>query len=268
MDKVAIIGTYHFIGFNLCEKLLEEGIEVYGCRFFDDSSEEFMEDKQLLIGRNANFKEVMFKEENEQEELDESTIVIFSFYDLYFSIKEKSFNSFLSYLTRLTNKQSGRRIVILLPLDLLGLLPNEIKSRVNQLKSQNVILQAVYLPTVYGPWQSSFFIFQQYLLRDLGHLPKLDQRENTTDAIYIKDLVEKLLQLIHSPDNNDVVIESGKENQWEKGIEYLQVKELSLDEVKMTPKKINQNIKVITIDSITSIESGLEHQKQHLSKLL
>ncbi len=30
MDKVIVVGTYEFIGFELCLRLLEQGIEVIG----------------------------------------------------------------------------------------------------------------------------------------------------------------------------------------------------------------------------------------------
>ena len=57
MDKAIIVGVYEFIGFHLCEALLQEGIEVYGVNLPIDTSDHVVDEKRLLIGRNSNFQE-------------------------------------------------------------------------------------------------------------------------------------------------------------------------------------------------------------------
>jgi hypothetical protein len=272
MDKVAIFGTYHFLGFNLCEKMLEEGIEVVGYRFCDDDKEEYIEHKQFLIGRNANFTEKILTSEDEYlfETTDESTtILIFSFYDLYFSTKEMSYTYIQNFLTKHISTKSYARIIILFPIEFLKSMPKAILSKINQLKGQSIKIQAIYLPTIYGPWQSSLFMFQQYLLKNQDKRPKLDHRENTTDAIYIKDVVDKILRIIDSLEASDLVIKSGKLDQWKKGIQYLQAEDLiSWSEVQENNNSSDEEIKVLTIDNGEKIETGLEIQKKHTLKLL
>ncbi|WP_226530458.1 hypothetical protein [Metabacillus niabensis] len=58
--RVMVFGAQSHIGFAICEKLLEEGIEV--CGIFLDSTSEMrkllLEERMLLIGRNALFHEL------------------------------------------------------------------------------------------------------------------------------------------------------------------------------------------------------------------
>ncbi|WP_368658597.1 hypothetical protein AB3Z07_04610 [Metabacillus halosaccharovorans] len=58
--RVMVFGAQSHIGFAICEKLLEEGIEV--CGIFLDSSSKMrkllLEERMLLIGRNALFHEL------------------------------------------------------------------------------------------------------------------------------------------------------------------------------------------------------------------
>ena len=57
MDKVIIVGTYEFIGFQLCLSLLEQGREVIGIHLNTNSKDPFLEEKRFEIGRNSNFTE-------------------------------------------------------------------------------------------------------------------------------------------------------------------------------------------------------------------
>ena len=56
MDKAIIVGVYEFIGFHLCEALLQEGIEVYGVDLPIDTSDHVVNEKRILIGINSNFQ--------------------------------------------------------------------------------------------------------------------------------------------------------------------------------------------------------------------
>ena len=83
MDKAIIVGVYEFIGFHLCETLLQEGMEVYGVDLPIDTSDHVVDEKRLLIGRNSNFQE---KDESFFSSFDfsqEDTFIFLDYYSFY-----------------------------------------------------------------------------------------------------------------------------------------------------------------------------------------
>ncbi|WP_428911372.1 hypothetical protein [Niallia sp. Krafla_26] len=86
MDKAVIVGTYEFIGYHLCEVLLQEGIEVYGVHIPINTSEAMVDDKRLFIGRNSNFIE---KDETFLEHLPKDMFLFIDFYSFYVNSREK-----------------------------------------------------------------------------------------------------------------------------------------------------------------------------------
>lgn len=276
MDKVIIFGTYHFLGFSLCEKLLEEGIEVCGYRFDDNKNEEFLEEKKLLIGRNANFEEREYGNFKKEKLIDESLksekVIVISFYDLYFALKGSIFhtlNKVIEYIKMAENYYSNFKLICLFPINYLNDFPTKLKDSIDLIKKKNITVQSIYLPTIFGPWQSSTFLFQQFLLKEYQKaVPKLDIRESTDDAIYITDVIETIFQLMHSADSADLLIQSSNGKQWIKGAEHFKWEGAVNHQHSIEVKLIEENIKLINLKDNTSIEDGIEQQKRHLARLL
>jgi hypothetical protein len=274
MDRVTIYGTYHFIGFSLCEGFLEKGIRVYGYRF-EQENEEFLDEKKMSIGRNANFQEknIVGKDIEIEEVLDdEKTVIVLSLYDLYFSDMENPIPYFENLLIDMLKRYEDipiEKLVCLLPINFLYDPLNSLRLKFNEMKENKIQIQEIYLPTVFGPWQPSVFLYQQFLTKDyLNREPLLNDREATLDAIYIKDAIEEIIQLIFSAENNIVQIQSKTSEQWLKGAQHLQLKDLG--EINRLEKEMfsEENVNIIRLKESISIEEGLEIQKKHLSRLI
>lgn len=274
MDKVIIYGTYHFLGFNLCEKLLDEGIQVDGYRLNEAISEDFLEEKKFLIGRNANFVEKIVGDlevSSSEDSFISETIIVISFYDMFFSLEENPFHTFEKIIRNISKQYSHAshvKLLCLFPIDFIQEIPKSILEQVNLIKGKQIPLQIIYIPTVFGPWQPSVFLFQQYLLKEyLKAEPKLDKRESTIDAIYITDIIDTIIQLINSNEKNDCLIQSSSEGQWVKGAQHLKLKETNTKIHPMNGQTDSKTIKIIKVKESMSIIEGLEQQKRHLSRL-
>src|SRR3954451_16586198 len=89
MDKAIIFGIYDFVSFHACKALLNKGVEVTGVHLHDIYKHQFLEEKRLEVGRNANYNELSVSEwEKSQKEDDIKTTFIFSIYDLFMLNKE------------------------------------------------------------------------------------------------------------------------------------------------------------------------------------
>jgi hypothetical protein len=274
MDKVIIYGTYHFLGFSLCEKLLDEGIQVCGFRLTEEISEDFLEEKKYLIGRNANFEEKMVGSEAVtfmEDSLKSDMIIVISFYDIYYSIDENPFLILEKILMNINNQYSDSphvKVIILFPTEFIKDIPEAVNRQFNHLKEKKLKVQKIYIPTVFGPWQPSVFLFQQFLLKEfLKAEPKLDKRETTSDAIYIKDLIDMIIKLMDSTETNDYLIQSHSSGQWYKGAEHLKL-ELDTNKQAINGLTASDTIKIMKVKESISIIEGLEQQKKHLSRLL
>ncbi|MHC0036708.1 hypothetical protein [Pseudoneobacillus sp. C159] len=267
MDKVVIFGIYHFLGFNLCQEFLEAGIEVQGYRWSEDCIEEHLEEKRLLIGRNANFTEKRL--DDFVEEIETSMIV--SYYDLYYSKKVNPISLFEQY-TALNNRNhhlAKKHIVFLLPIVFVNRMPESLNKHFTDLEQNHVRFQIIYLPTVFGPWQPSAFLFQKYLQANETKMEiELDERELTVDAIYIHDLTKEMAKIMNDHENSQYIIQSTKPNQWYACARYLNLERFISNIPEQNKPKIDERIKLISINESIKIEDGLNKQKVHLKRLL
>jgi hypothetical protein len=271
MNKMMILGIYDFIGYGLCTRLLSEGIEVDGYRFFSDGQEEYMEEKKLLIGRNANFEEKLLDEEvDDLGNIHKATAVI-SFYDLFFSVKASPSGQLFENINNCLNKHVPKSIALLLPLKFLTMIPEGFKEFLTSLDSYDIPIQMIYLPTIYGPWQPATFLYQQYIMKNQSRTtPKLDERESTLDALFLEDVLDELLMLLFSNTSNQILLKSEDQNQWYKGAEYLHiagVDKLSNSEAKYV-NQLSENLVIKTVHSKVSIDKGLNQQKQNYLRLI
>lgn len=268
MDKAIIYGVYHFLGFSLCKQLLEQGIQVDGYPIGNLEEHEFLDEKKFLIGRNANFYECHLNDDPLiSDESTQKNVAVISFYDLYFFSNKVDlfFQQILTCILKLTKIE---RIICLCPDNIQTTHQEMIKTQFNSSNLSNIPLLFIYLPTIFGPWQSSSFYFQQHLLKEYTDIePKLDQRENTMDAIYIDDVINDIIKIIQSEEKTDVHLKSNESDKWLKCASYL-----NIEEVEKVIKEKNQfktgNLRKREIMEETSIEKGFHIQKNHLKNLI
>jgi hypothetical protein len=267
MDKVIIFGTYHFIGFSLCQELLESGIEVFGFRWTENFTEEHLEEKRLLIGRNANFKESQLDDIGKGE----IASIIISYYDLYYSKManpEKIFEQSIPIFNQCCKSITNVHILFLLPMIYINQMPETLIKYLNNLNQKQIPYQLIFLPTVFGPWQSSVFLFQKYLQSNEKRSDlDLDEREWTEDAIYVKDATTEIIKIMNGLEPYDYLLKSTLQNQWIAGARYLQIEKYISDIQQLIQLDSKENIKEIAVKESIKIEDGLDKQKSHFKKL-
>jgi hypothetical protein len=261
LDKVCILGVYQFIGFHLCKRFLESGFSVEGIHL-ETESDLFLEEKRLEVGRNANFSEQIFPVAEQNIETD---VTIIPIYDWFMTYKESK-----RPFSEIIQNAPKTNFVFLLPIQLLtdsqdeGM--DEIRNFIAQTKNMAQTIQYFYLPTIFGPWQPSSFLFQNELLNQFHQTNEsLEIREWPFDAIYIDDLLTPLIEKIESAEPGSFLLESGIPKSWELCTEILQLdKSLGkvFDDVKF---KVDDGISKITLKEVTPYQEALMTQKEHVS---
>jgi nucleoside-diphosphate-sugar epimerase len=260
MDKIIIVGTYEFIGYQLCLSLLEQGREVIGIHLNTHSQDLFLEEKRFGIGRNSNFIERDETFFDSSDPLSDPMILFIDYYSFYFKREEKKLSSIIN-----TNflKMDSIHFVFTLPVQLIhetGL----IERTLFQESDEKVATTIFFLPTIYGPWQPMKYVFQQALCNPNGSII-LDEREWTEDALYINDVMEIILQELEGKRKKVYLFKSKVEEHWKKVLRILLGKsELESTHYKQEP--LNPDITVIDVGD-TEPQDGIENQKRHLSGL-
>ncbi|OLS41798.1 hypothetical protein [Bacillus sp. MRMR6] len=233
MDKVVIINVFGFVSFHVCKTMLNKGIEVRGIKIENgENKSDYTEDMKLEIGRNANFKECSLEAwVNNPPEY--GAITLMSLYDLYMTNNERIIqeNSVMEPIMKhlKKSKDMSGMLALLIPSQLLSTelsSPVEVEMRnfLNILKGLNSNIQYIYLPTVYGPWQPSTFVFQHSIISKLNRNTDFGGiREETRDALFVNDTVDSIMEILESKKQGSYLLESGKENQWTLCAEFLKI---------------------------------------------
>lgn len=280
MDKIIIVGGYEFLGFSLCTAFLDKGNSV-DCIHFDNSHDAFYEEKRFSVGRNANFTELSIENWSKSElAIDENTVVMISFYDVFF--KKDSVKLLEQFETEWKNilqsdKLNGSSLILLFPLQLIE---NAVKRDdtyakmvdrvVGGVKEKNLPFQAVYLPTLYGPWQPMECLFQQVLLTEVKKEKDIEvtTKEWVKDAIYIEDAVNEILCLIDEEKlATPCILKSSEGEQWKKCADFLGIKPELYHNIE-TATVSESEFRCIVIKDSIGVVQGLTLQKQHLLRIL
>lgn len=260
MDKVIVIGIFEFIGFHFCKTVLEEGVEVEGV-YFDRKKDALFEEKQLEIGRNANFTMTTYESWQLETDKDDETVVILNFYDYFIKKNEKQLFEGNKLRQELV-KQGNERVIFILPIQVLennkyNHIACQIEEMVNAIKKVGKTVQTYYLPTVYGPWQLEEFTFQQSFMNEKEPY-HLSEREYTADALYIDEAIEAIMEHIEKTDEV-ILLKSTHANNWEKCASFLGI---SVEQAESLKKRQPFHGTTITIKEHLSIQKGLEKQRQ------
>ncbi|GHH98490.1 hypothetical protein [Neobacillus kokaensis] len=267
MDKAIIIGIYNFVGFQICHTLLNKGIEVNGIHI-DSKTDPFLEEKRLEIGRNANFVESSLSKWNVSENGNDlkKQILIFPIYDFYIlreeAMLEKEIlvNKVIQYLEE---KKGNSNIVIIAPIQLLAQNLPSMNTLLEQMRGLDPNIQFIFLPAIFGPWQPSMFLFQQAIISSFQKCKiSLSDREWTKDALFAADAAEAIFEIIESANPGSYLLESGKNNYWEKCAGYLA--EISKLKDQRESIQIDSKIMRVPVKCLTPITEALNFQKEHV----
>ena len=251
MENAVIVGTYQFIGFQLCRSLLEDGETVYGVSFPNTILED-SEDKQLEIGRNANYEEICW----EEKFLFSSGKIIYDCYDLLNS--KKKIDEIKSDLQKESNIQEliEKKHELIFLGNVLDFAYHE-KELFPVLKKLGLPFRSIYYPTVYGPWQPKEFLFVQ-LLEDSDDI-QMSEMEFKDDAIFIDDAAAVTKKLIMETSETYLFLKSGIKNHWIQGKKA--IKEFP---VKIPSYHISSRLKSYKVDNKNNIADNLEMQRRHI----
>ncbi len=292
MDRAIIIGAFGFVGFSVCQALLDEGIEVIAISVSEEP-DLFTEEKRMEIGRNANFIE----EERwlgDGENASEITPVIIPVYDYYIQEKEslllehpflkeglESLSPEVYSVTLLLPEQLGR-----------GGASNdqEVIQLKNRLYEKGFSLKEILVPTLYGPRQPEVCYFQQMMAIEGGEkkVPTLNSRESVQDAIYITDATSEVIRLLEEAPAGKYIIRSAKDDSWLACLELIQNKlmlsadfaernkewlndiksKINSSEAREESQLLSNEINRILVQEPMDIPSGLKEQRKEYFRLL
>jgi hypothetical protein len=267
MDKVVILGVYNFVGFQMCKSLLDNGIEVSGVSIGDMERTSYHDEKRLEVGRNANFSEYTLTNlVNEGVDPTTKRTVILSLYDFYMLGQERTLlnddinEKIIGYMSRFHSQPDT---AVILPIQLLQSdyhLP--LDGLTAKLKEQAGTYQEIYLPTIYGPWQPSVFLFQQAILSSINK-GKISgpQREWLGDALFVEDAVETMIDILETGKPGEFLLESGKDNYWQLCADYLKI-EPSLTDLN-NEHLISRDIVRMPVKNVTALADSFAKQRDH-----
>ncbi|CAM3662206.1 hypothetical protein [Mesobacillus zeae] len=217
MDSTIIMNVYGFIGYSLCKSLLNSGCEVKGlvpepCRPGTGA-----EEKQMEIGRNANYSETECEDWYSDKMINKSKLII-PFFDFYMLGTEKSLTENASLKSCLRRNAEYLRISLVLPCRLLfdkASRDETIMPFLEFLQNNRIVVQEIYVPTFYGQWQPEEYFFHQLIKNPETTRKELapHEREETMDAIFLEDAMEQILPLLKM-ENGRFLLKSSDPNAW------------------------------------------------------
>ncbi|WP_338472153.1 hypothetical protein R4Z10_05245 [Niallia sp. XMNu-256] len=253
MDKAVIVGIYEFIGYQLCEALLQEGIQVYGVHIPSNTPAQIVDEKRLLIGRNSNFIEKDDTFLSTLGYLANDAFIFFDYYSFYMNRKEDIFMRKIQ-----TCLEYDLEAAVMLPVQKLE---TEIDHNTSSVLSQCKF--HFYLPCIYGPWQPSNYFFHKALLEPNQTHP-LEEREWTKDTIFVEDVVEIMIKTIEEKNTKSALLKSSIEDHWQKV-----ATELSQHIPRFNPQRhieIGKNLAVINVKGVPYKE-GIQRQKKYITQI-
>jgi hypothetical protein len=274
MDKAIIFGMFDFVGFHVGKNLLNKGIEIIGVHIDELENIDFLDEKRLEIGRNANFNEQSLVEwESSPKEDMSNPKFIFSIYDLFMLKKEQILQDeavtkpIIQYIEENKTKTS---MVLILPIQMLTrtFKGKEIEGFLNKIEGLVKDTQLLYLPTVYGPWQPLSFLFQKAIVSKLRKTEITnEEREWKNDVLFVDDAIDSILDIIENGRPGSYLIDSGSDDQWFRCAAYLNIDEdqalsKSTELIQCDPPMVK-----VSVRKVTPISDSIMVQMEHVQRL-
>ncbi|MBO1000781.1 hypothetical protein IOC57_23970 [Bacillus sp. SD075] len=267
MQTNIVIGTYRFVGFYVTQYFLNKGEEVIGIDWADSGANQYiMEEKELEIGRNSNY---IYFPINKLKLLDikqEDTVFI-SCYDIQ-SGKMEKIDFVIGEIVSLIEKckKNGKNetpnFVLFMPIEKDVSIFQSILSSICGIDSAKII----FLPTIYGPWQSEGMSFEA----GINQLEQTDIKaaiaaEYTGDALYITDFVHALDAVLTASSDRDIQLCSSIDDHWNKCAKLIFGE--SMDSVApQSTTKINKGT-IFEVQSKLEPEEGIALQRKHNKRI-
>ncbi|MED3982924.1 hypothetical protein P4646_02310 [Peribacillus simplex] len=266
MQTNIVIGTYRFVGFYVTQYLLNQGEEVIGIDWADsEASRYIMEEKELEIGRNSNY---IYFPINKLKLLDikQQDTVFISCYDIQ-SGKMDKIDFVIGEIVSLIEKckKNGKNetpnFVLFMPIEKDVSIFQSILSSIRGIDSAKII----FLPTIYGPWQSEGMSFEAGINQlEQSDIKAAIAAEYTGDALYITDFVNALEEVTSSSDR-DIQLCSSIDDHWNKCAMLIFGE--SMDSVaSQSTTKINKGT-IFEVKSKLEPEEGIALQRKHNKRL-
>jgi hypothetical protein len=268
VDKVRIFGVFEFVSFHLCKRCLESGLCVEGIHFSAERNL-LLDEKRLEIGRNANFEEKIFSEI--QSAKSDQEVQIISLYDWYMNDHESKFSYEQQIIKSIEGNEGKSQLVLVLPIQLLTDFRDHagmevISKFINQIKGMCECVQSFYLPTIFGPWQPSSFLFQREMESNFQPITEdFELREWPYDAIYVDDVLNPMIETIESGKAGSFLLESGIPNSWQQCAKFLNSAGEYRRELDYVQVNSDDDLHKLTLQEVTPFEKALSIQKEHFA---
>ena len=176
MSEHIVLSPYSFVGFEICNKLMEEGMEVVGVDLPSSADSDPMEkeEKELYLGRNSNFTIKNF---------DQIITEIKNEYTFYISDVNINDKEWLEYVEKIPKRNADTLVYVVMDNEWIKAshIPNQINT-------------TIILPTVYGPWPPLNTVFCK-CLSQAGFPFEQYEIEEKRDAIYISDAIAAIFDI-------------------------------------------------------------------------
>ncbi len=277
MENAIVIGPCGFVGYGLCRYLLDLGLQVWGMESSLTSSRTFQVEKQMEIGRNANYMDNPEKDWFENK--GKGPVLFIPYYDYFMDMEEQHLFPECSVFREMAEEFLGdvSSAVLIAPRQFADGLGDEAKEF---LQLRNYLEEKVegkiataYLPTVFGPWQPDHYLFQQLLFPCSKKNLALQEREPAGEAVYVDDVARLLVELAGHA--GDFWVGNKNGGSWEEGLSLLadwSDTKISIDGLSLgnSQARINRpaGFTDIRVKQPFNMEEGLMLQKQKYEQWL
>ncbi|MDQ0207928.1 NAD-dependent epimerase/dehydratase family protein [Alkalicoccobacillus murimartini] len=293
MKRAVVTGGLGFIGYHLCQALLENGVQVVCIDQRKAEREHEQDEKVMGMGRNSLFQHLDgdLSKENKKivEEVSTADVVFHlaspSTKDSKWPTMNQISHQACTWIQFLCHSmQEHSRLLFpstvevygdvpglitentpLQPTSPYGMIKAEVERCIQkEAEAKSIHYDILRLPTIYGPWQRSDMTFAQLLNEEQN----VYQDRSTLDVLYVEDVVKGFILAAESTNPSDIYhLTSGQEGQWFQAAESLgaeaEVLKRTHSRSSLSPDKAREQL---GFDPTTSLEEGLLKQKDHLHK--
>ena len=237
MTNHIVLSPYSFVGFEICNCLMEEGMEVTGVDLPVEINPMEKEEKELFLGRNSNFKVMKHDEMMRDPEHND-----------YIYISDQ-YEKWLEYIEKIPSK--NKKTIVYVVMD------TRFKKTIPTLINTTIIL-----PTVYGPWQPKDTFLYKCLSQERFPFEQYDL-EDKNDAIYSSDAAAAILE-ISMLEHGIYRVQTDIKDHWRRLLKELGY-EVMLDARKTNYPFISEtDVKKYRTNTKISPEEGIDMVKRHI----
>jgi nucleoside-diphosphate-sugar epimerase len=258
LKRVIVFGAHSYIGFGLCERLLSEGVEVIGILLKPEKliNKKLLEERLMLIGRNALFQTTECYERKEEEDtVDmiiyccddgvESSLIEQDRMNVVKSVKlAKELTVPYLFISSRNNTDKGLREKHI------NFCHDYIKEKIN-------FCAFFQLPILFGPFQPPTETIHQFLVNYIN-----DQKEILIvdePLLYIQDAIDGIWELLGE-------FEQGKTYSFLSNVKKEKETSFSLELQMNVGNDQDDRIEAYFIKNPTTLEKGLKAQAEFIEK--